>query len=383
MLRYVNYPNQDKTVIEVHIADIHFGAVDPESEFDILRDQFLNHISKLKFNILSIDGDLFDKKYLVSSPAATYAMRFVLDCVELCKRNHATMIIISGTESHDAGQLSLFYGLTYRDDIDFRIVEKLQFEYAQGLKILCVPEEHGRSDEYYIDKLKEDYDTAFIHGTVVGSVYGANKYALANGSKPPVFNMEAFSGCRGPIIAGHVHKAACYENYIYYVSNPVRYKFGEEEEKGYSIVIHGPKGHFYKFMPIKSYRYDTVNAKDIQYTDPQQLVQYLDNLKANGVDFVRLDFLDIDDKIAQDLLIRHYADDPRVTIKKYDSESRSREVTAASQNSKYAEMKFLIDDNADGYTKFVQFVNYEERKQIITIDQLKMLLAGADIGTIF
>lgn len=383
MLRHYSSPNQFGEVLEVHIADIHFGAIDPETEYNILVEQFLNPISKIKFDILSIDGDLFDKKFLASATAVDYASRFVYDCVNLCMMNNATMIVLAGTKSHDADQLSMFYGLTYRDDVDFRIVEDCHFEYAKGLKILCIPEEYGRSAEYYADKLCDIYDTVFMHGTIVGSVYGANRYLLET-KKAPVFNLEAFAGCRGPIIAGHVHKAACFESYMYYVSNPIRYRFGEEEEKGYGIILHSPRGHLYHFCPIESFRYDTIDIKDIQYTDPSQITAYLDNLKTQGIDHVRIDFSSKNDLTVQNLVEKYYANDPRVSIKRYtDSSIKEKPVVENSIDEKYSKINFLVDPSIDSFTKFVNFVNYNEGKTILTVDQLKAILSGQDMGSIF
>lgn len=383
MLRHYASPNQFGEVLEVHIADIHFGAIDPETEYNILVEQFLTPISKIKFDILSIDGDLFDKKFLASATAVDYASRFVYDCVNLCIMNNATMLVLAGTKSHDADQLSMFYGLTYRDDVDFRIIEDCHFEYVKGLKILCIPEEYGKPAEYYADKLCDIYDTVFMHGTIVGSVYGANKYLLET-KKAPVFNLEAFAGCRGPIIAGHVHKAACFESYMYYVSNPVRYRFGEEEEKGYGIVLHSPRGHLYHFCPIESFRYDTIDIRDIQYNDPSQITAYLDNLKAQGIDHVRIDFSSKNDITAQNLVEKYYANDPRVAIKRYtDSSNKEKPVIENTIDEKYSKMDFLIDPGLDSYTKFVNFVNYNEGKTILTVDQLKDILSGQDIASIF
>ena len=383
MLRHYASPNQFGEVLEVHIADIHFGAIDPETEYNILVEQFLTPISKIKFDILSIDGDLFDKKFLASAAAVDYASRFVYDCVNLCMINNATMLVLAGTKSHDADQLSMFYGLTYRDDVDFRIIEDCHFEYAKGLKILCIPEEYGRPAEYYAEKLCNTYDTVFMHGTIVGSVYGANRYLLET-KKAPVFNLEAFAGCTGPVIAGHVHKPACFESYMYYVSNPVRYRFGEEEAKGYGIVLHSPRGHLYHFCPIESFRYDTIDIRDIHYNDPSQIIAYLDNLKAQGIDHVRIDFSSKNDLTAQNLVEKYYANDPRVAIKRYtDSSTKEKPVIENTVDEKYSKMDFLIDPSVDSYTKFVNFVNHNEGKTILTVDQLKAILSGQDMGSIF
>jgi len=382
-MRFYDNPNPDGTVIQVHIADIHFGAIDPAIQYQILCEQFLTPISQFKFDILAIDGDLFDKKFLASSPAIDYANRFIMDCVNICRSYNATMILLAGTRSHDADQLSMFYGLQYAPDIDFRIVEHLQYEYAKGLKILCIPEEYGKPAEYYADKLCGVYDTVFMHGTLVGSVYGANKYILES-PKAPVFNMDAFGGCRGPIIAGHVHNAACFDSYFYYVSNPIRYRFGEEEEKGFAIVLYNPRGHLYKFIPIHSFRYDTINIKDITYSDPNDVVVYLDNLKANGIDYIRIDFSDKQDLNTQTLIEKHYSNDPTVSIKRYSESGKSRKPEEEIiQDERFEKMSFLVDNSMDGFTKFVNFVNFNEGKTILSVEQLKAILAGEDLNNIF
>ena len=383
MLRHYDAPNPLGAVVEVHIADIHFGAVDPEKEYQILVEQFIKPISNLKFDILSIDGDLFDKKFLASSPAIDYANRFIMDCVSLCEMYDATMIVLAGTKSHDADQLSMFYGLQYSSTVDFRIVEHIQFEYAKGLKILCIPEEYGKPAEYYADKLCNIYDTVFMHGTVVGSVYGANKYTLET-KKAPVFSIEAFAGCKGPIIAGHVHKASCYNSYIYYVSNPIRYKFGEEEEKGYAIVLHSPGGHLYHFEPIRSFNYITINREEIKSQDQNEVIRYLDNLQANGIDHIRIDFSNVSDPITQSLIEKYSATNPNVVVKRYVEKSSSEENQYIEDiDSRFSEMEFLVDPATDPYTKFVNFVNHNEGKIILTVDQLKAILSGQAINTIF
>lgn len=385
MLRHYDAPNSQGAVIEVHIADIHFGAVDPAKEYQILHEQFIVPLSRgLKFDILAIDGDLFDKKFLASSPAIDFANRFIMECVGLCEMYNATMIVLAGTKSHDADQLSMFYGLQYSDTVDFRIVEHLQFEYAKGLKILCIPEEYGKPAEYYADKLCNIYDTVFMHGTVVGSIYGANKYTLET-KKAPVFSIDAFAGCRGPIIAGHVHKAACYNSYIYYVSNPIRYKFGEEEEKGYGIVLHSPCGHFYHFEPITSFSYVTIRREDIQASDPNQVIEYLLQLKASGIDHVRIDFSTKPDPVTQQLVEKYSASDPTIVVKRF-SEKADKDDPVEDinpQEERFKELGFLVDPATDPYTKFVNFVNHNEGKIILTVDQLKDILSGQAINTIF
>ena len=102
-------PTKRGTLTEIHISDIHFGVMDPKVQFDILSDQFIAKIAQIKFDILSIDGDLFDHKFLSNSDAVMYATKFIDILVFLCRNANATLVLLHGTESHDARQLKLFY----------------------------------------------------------------------------------------------------------------------------------------------------------------------------------------------------------------------------------------------------------------------------------
>lgn len=366
-------------VTEVHIGDIHFGSVDPAKQFTILYEQFLSRIATIDFDILSIDGDIFDKKFMANSDAVMYAMKFVRLCADLCICKNATLIIISGTESHDAGQLKLFYEYKNDERLDIRIVEHAQFEYVQGLKILCIPEEYGKGEAYYRNLLDDVYDTVFMHGTTVGSVYGASKEDL-NSSKYPIFSINSFAGCKGPIICGHVHKAMCLNGYIYYCSNPIRYRFGEEEEKGFCIVLHDrfTGYHNLQFIPIKSFRYDTINIRTLQYSDPNSVIQYLDNLLSNGIDNIRIDFSDLNEPTVQKIIEQYYANNPSIVIKRYVEKNTPTVNTTEEIEKKYSNLDFLLDPTLDSYSKFVQFINYNMGTQYITIEQLKTVLSGGD-----
>lgn len=379
-MRYYDFNKNRNYVVEVHIADIHFGSIDPLKQFNILQEQFLNKISTIDFDILSIDGDIFDKKFMANHEAIYYAIKFVKICTELCKCRNATMIIIGGTESHDAGQLQLFYEYTNIEDLDVRIVEHAKFEYAQGLKILCIPEEYGKGEDYYHNLLDELYDTVFMHGTVVGSVYGASKEDL-NSTKYPIFSIDSFAGCPGPIICGHVHKAMCLNGYIYYCSNPIRYRFGEEEEKGFNIVLHDmvTKYHSMNFIPIESFRYDTIDIKTLEYSDPNLVIQHLNNLLANGIDNIRIDFSELNEPAIQKIIEQYYENNSNVSIKRYVDKSTPSVNTTEEIEQKYSDLDFLLDPKLDSYTKFVNFINHNEGKQFITVEKLKSVLSGGEL----
>jgi len=376
-MRYYTPINNNRYLIEVHIADIHFGSIDPSTQFSILYEQFIQKINLINFDILSIDGDIFDKKFMANHDAIRYAMEFVRLCAEMCIIKQATMIIISGTESHDSGQLKLFYGYLEDPRLDLRIVEHANFEMIKGLKVLCIPEEYGKGEEYYRPLLDDIYDTCFMHGTVVGSVYGANKEDLGS-KKYPVFSIDSFAGCRGPIIAGHVHKAMCLNGYIYYCSNPIRYRFGEEEDKGFVIVLHDriSNAHSMDFIPIESFRYDTIDIRTLEYSDPNSVIQHLDNLLINGIDNIRIDFSELNEPACQKIIEQYYSTNPAVSIKRFVEKNSPSVNTTEEIENKYSDLDFLLDPTLDEYSKFVQFINHNMGNQYITVERLKSVLSG-------
>ena len=84
--------------IEAHIADIHFGSFEPAKQFIILKEQFLDYIEKLPFlDIVSINGDIFDHKFMANSDAIMYACNFIEALIRICQEKNATLIIVAGT----------------------------------------------------------------------------------------------------------------------------------------------------------------------------------------------------------------------------------------------------------------------------------------------
>ena len=114
---------------QVHIADLHFGAFDPKTQYEILREQFLIPISSInKIDIISIDGDIFDHKVMSNSDAAMYASIFIDELVKMAREKNATLVILHGTYSHDFDQLKLFYHYLEDKSVDIRIITSIKFE---------------------------------------------------------------------------------------------------------------------------------------------------------------------------------------------------------------------------------------------------------------
>jgi len=368
-------------LVHIHIADIHFGAIDPIKQLQILEEQFINKIAPANFHILSIDGDLFDKKFSANSYAVSCAIAFVNKCLELCLYRHATMFIISGTESHDSGQLSLFTDIERMYPNNFKIINDICFQYVNRYKILCIPEKYNKPAYYYEQYLSEAYDLCFMHGTLVGGVYGANNEKIKS-NREPVFSIDSFSSCRGPIISGHVHKAMCLNSNMYYVSDPIRHRFGEEEEKGFAICISSPHGHYYKFIGISSFRYDTIKLEDLGTNDPNLIALKLNEMQANGIDFIRLDMSGPRENFAIPILNsleKLYAQNHSISIIKPEVNRQPKINTTEEILNKYSDMDFLLDSKLSELDRFVMYINYNKGSDFITVEKLKEVLNNSNL----
>lgn len=378
MKEVITFTNVQKPVyVEVHIADIHFGVIDPHVQYQILQEQFLNHLIGMKvLDIVSINGDLYDHKFMANSDAVMYASYFVNQLVQICKVKQTTLILINGTASHDADQIKLFAPYLNDPYLDMRLViNDAQFHYIKGKKILCIPEMYGRGYDYYDYFLSQQgpYDACYMHGTFAGAIPGKNTPDL-NAEREPVFSIEDFAICRGPIIAGHNHVFSRYKNDFYYSGSPIRWRFGEEEEKGFIILLHKPQLRQYliHFEPIKSFRYDTIYLDNMLNDDPRHIIDYINSLKQQGIDYIRIKFTRNDvDKIS--ILKNFYRTRSDIKIETdFEQEMVQRELESLDQ--KYLQYDYLFDKNLSSTEILVRYMNQAEQSSYWTVDSLKQFL---------
>ena len=366
------YDGMRGTRIEVHIADIHFGVIDPEYQFKILKEQFIDVLEKIYFNTLFINGDLFHQKNLANSNVIMYAIKFIDECVRVCASKDATLVLLGGTSSHDAGQLKLFYHLQNDPNIDVRIVEHLSFIYVKGKKILAIPEEYDLGEEEYHKYFDDTYDMAILHGVFKGSIYGSNEPDL-NKSRP-VFCLDDFIHCAGPIICGHVHTPGCFEQHVYYCGSPLRYTFGEEEDKGFIILLHNldTREYYVHFQKIISQRYDTINLDEMLSRDPKDVIAYIKSLQESGIDNIRVEFtLSCPENLA--ILKNYYRNNPTVKIKD-DSIDTVREERIKKENEKYSQYDYIFDKSLNEYEILAKYINQNKGYEFIKADELIALL---------
>lgn len=361
--------------IAAHIADLHFAAFDPKKQYKILRDQYISVLNTLpRLDMITIAGDIFDHKLMGNSEGIYYAIKFIDDVVDIAKKLHSTIIMIHGTFSHDADQLKLFYHYQERTDVDIRIRNTISMEQVGNARILCIPELYGVSEEVYNDYLHCQglYDEVIIHGTFEGSVYGNN---VGNGR---LFNMKDFSNCRGFAISGHVHTPGCFEKYFYYCGTPYRYKFGEEEDKGFLITAHDldTNMHYAYFNTIISDTYVTLKLDQLVDKDPQNIISKINSTKLEqAIDFLKVKFNFPIDGSSKMVIQSYYRTNPTVSVEflnpveeqQYENKEKGEEVLGD-------QYQFLFNNKISDEEKFCRFVNMKEGQNIISVQKLKEIL---------
>ena len=210
-----------------------------------------------------------------------------------------------------------------------------------------------------------------IHGTFEGSVYGNN---VGNGR---LFTIHDFNMCTGFMIGGHVHHPGCFSGYFYYCGNPYRWKFGEEEDKGFLICVHDldTNRHYVHFEKIISHQYITISLKDIISKDPQQVIAYIDDLKrSRGIDYLKIKFeypIDGSDKV---ILNNYYRNNHNIFVEFLDI-IEEQKLKAESNGVLDSDFGFILDDKLTDMEKFVRYVNTQEGCEFITVDRLKEILS--------
>ena len=375
-----NYLMNNTTLISAHISDLHFGAMDPKRQYDFLKDQFIDKLINLpRLDLICINGDLFDRKFMTNSDVVMYASMFIADIKNICRMKQATFILLQGTMSHDANQVKIYLHYMYQSDIDVRIVTNIRFEMVKGIRILCIPELYGIDEEYYQDILfnSDFYDMCIMHGTIKGAVYGDN---VGQGR---LFTMQDFLNCKGPIISGHIHKADIFYNHFYYCGSPYRWRFDDDCFKGFILMSYNSysRQYYIDYEEIISDNYKTITMDQLINNDPIDTINYIKQLKTSeGIDYIKIKFSNpilASNKIA---INNSFRTDSTVSLEFFSQEkeiARQAEEKIKEEGTRFA---FLLDQNLTDEQKFVMWVNYlKQDEKYLTVEELEDILKSDNI----
>ena len=181
------------------IADIHFGKINNEEEmYNALKKYFIGYAEKIKPELIVICGDSYDSKVFTNSNANIYMNKFIKDCIG----TGSTIIILEGTEAHDRHQIN---ALSHYISDKFFIVNTVTKLNILGLKLLILPEEYVRNENYYSEYLDDKYDYIFGHG-MSSHVGFSTKTSDEIVIKPYVWKAKELTKiCKHYTVFGHIH----------------------------------------------------------------------------------------------------------------------------------------------------------------------------------
>ena len=366
-------PNRGN-LITAHIADIHFGSMNPKIQYEILEEQFINKLINLPLDAVVIDGDLFDHKAMANSDLIMYAVKFIETLVQkVIRPKQCTLVILAGTYNHDCGQLKLFYHYMTDPTVDVRVVENIQFEYIKNARVLCIPELYGLDESIYRHYLFEQgvYDEVFMHGTIKGAVVNNE---VGNGR---LFTIQDFALCRGPIISGHIHNGGCFNKYFYYCGSPYSWRFDDDYRKGFLICLHNldTGAHYIHKEEITSFRYETINLDDMISQDPKVIIDYIDKIKKEkGIDFIRVEFCNEIPEDTKYMIDSFFRNNNSVKLNyKFTKEQKfiQNRLKEMNELEKYS---YINDSSLSEYDKLSRYINDSMGYVYISADEIKKIV---------
>ena len=274
------------------ISDIHVGAFNVDKLHEELKILFLDRLYREpKLDFVVVCGDFFDHKFFLNDKEASIAYIILNEIVNLCKDKNAVLRFVYGTESHECNQYDILSLLKIYDKVSV-IKTVTEEELLPGLNVLYIPEEQilDKSEYYseYFNNINK-YDYIFGHGIVREvmkelCVHIDKVKENKKRKKPPVFNsVELSKICKGQIYFGHYHMNQEYDNKIFSISSFSRWRFGEEEKKGYYMLECNPSKEKYKQVFIENTIADSYKSFSFGYNhdifnDSIELKKSLDNI---------------------------------------------------------------------------------------------------------
>ena len=238
----------------VSIADIHWGAMDPDEMYNNLQ-YFLDFIKmRGDIDIVVICGDYFDYRLTLNSKAALKALRWFDELYNTCINSGVKRLrMIRGTKEHDNDQLEAIHP---RETGEFfkKFYITTTEETLPGLNCIYCPDETINLHEYeklYMDQMMSIHDIGFFHGNFDIKLPKLVINQNLESEIPSIIYFKDYWSkfINGPMIAGHWHVFTDSDPLIY-IGSYDRWIFGEEEDKGFLFTQYNTEDHSYYWKHI-------------------------------------------------------------------------------------------------------------------------------------
>ena len=271
------------------IADIHWGAMDPDEMYNNLQ-YFLDFIRmKGDIDLVVICGDYFDYRLTLNSKSALKSLRWFDELYNTCKENGVKRLrAIKGTREHDNDQWEAIHpketGEFFRKFYTCTSEETLP-----NLKCIYCPDETVNLKEYeelYLKEMMTLHDIGFFHGNFDTQLpkMVIDQNLEANIPSIIYFKDHWSKVINGPLVSGHWHVFTDLDPLIY-IGSYDRWSFGEEEDKGFLFIQYDTNDHSYYWKHIENpfaRKFDTIiidNTLCVTPDDFANLSQDIQDLK--------------------------------------------------------------------------------------------------------
>jgi hypothetical protein len=241
---------------------------------------------KNEIDIAVLGGDYFDYRLQLNSKTAIRSIKWFDEFICTCKESGVKKVrIIKGTKEHDNDQLEVFRTYYESNDGYFKIFNTTTVEETlPGLKCIYCPDENLNLIDYhqqYIKEMLSNPDIGFFHGSFDVVIPGIEFERIqSHNISSMIYEYDKFSKfIKGPLLAGHWHTPTTYKS-LYYVGSYDRWKFNEEEPKGFIYGEYDNVSHKYYIHRVNNplaLEYNTIMvSNDTTYTP-----QHFADLSAN------------------------------------------------------------------------------------------------------
>ena len=231
----------------IFLADIHIGDMPRDQLKHEFEEVIYPFISRHDLDFVIFAGDYFGHKLYLNDENTVLAS-MILQEIDARLKPEAKIRMVYGTESHEENQYGPFKGML---DRDFKVLRTFdEEELFPDLLVTYIPEELLEDPEDYYDtqwKITQRPDLIVGHGTIREAM---QKAASAIEDKRnvkrrvPVFRTgDLRRQTDGLVVFGHYHVHTVLDPLMMYVGSFSRWKFGEEEAKGFLYAEYDASDH--------------------------------------------------------------------------------------------------------------------------------------------
>lgn len=373
------------------IADVHIGnkAISWKEYKYQLKHGVINKLKKMTIlDGIVVCGDTLHYQISMNSEYANVFQWFVSKLVKIAKDKNAFIRFIKGTRSHDLDQLETVRQYEEDDDeIDFKIYNEFTIETIDNHNYAFIPEEYidESIDSYYKELFNKPdgyFDMIFGHGTIEQTQFTEQTSENID-NRAPIFKLKKlYKVCRGPIIFGHIHTPMVFHNKFFYVGSTLRTCHGEEEDKGWNVIVYIKSKGLYRVDKIVNeytFNFKELKLSDmfIEKNDVDHIIDHIEKfIKKHEVDrlFLKVTCIDKEDTTVKiELLKKYFAKNKNIT-----STFRIMSEKAYEQEEKRAkkrEMKPYLKEGLD-ITERIRLWALEKRNVRLDKDDIRKYITA-------